>query len=80
MSVPMPRVLGYADPLSVAPGEDIRFMVGTLDGPRRYRAEIVRLVSGDTGPEAPASRPSTCRRPSTASTRARPSTSTPART
>jgi hypothetical protein len=30
----MPSVLGYADPLTVAPGEDIRFMVGTLDGPR----------------------------------------------
>jgi N,N-dimethylformamidase len=48
----MPRVLGYADPLSVAPGEAIRFMVGTLDGPRRYRAEVVRLVCGDTGPGA----------------------------
>jgi N,N-dimethylformamidase len=48
----MPRVLGYADPLSVAPGEEIRFMVGTLDGPRRYRAQVVRLVCGDTGPSA----------------------------
>ena len=50
MNAPMPRVLGYADPLSAAPGETIRFMVGTLDGPRRYRAEVVRLVCGDTGP------------------------------
>src|SRR2546427_12278661 len=49
----MPRVTGYADPLSVAPGERIRFMVGTLDGPRRYRAEVVRLVCGDTGPGGP---------------------------
>ena len=49
----MPRVLGYADPLSVAPGETIRFMVGTLDGPRRYRAEVVRVVCGDTGPGGP---------------------------
>ena len=49
----MPRVLGYAEPLSVAPGEEIRFMVGTLDGPRRYRAEIVRVVSGDSGPDGP---------------------------
>jgi N,N-dimethylformamidase len=48
----MPRVLGYADPLSVAPGEEIRFMVGTLDGPRRYRAEVVRLTAGDTAPGA----------------------------
>lgn len=49
----MPRVLGYADPLSAAPGETIRFMVGTLDGPRRYRAEVVRVVCGDTGPAGP---------------------------
>jgi N,N-dimethylformamidase len=49
----MPRVLGYADPLTVAPGEEIRFMVGTLDGPRRYRADVVRLVCGDTGPAGP---------------------------
>ncbi len=53
MMPPMPRVLGYADPLSVAPGETIRFMVGTLDGPRRYRAEIVRVISSDTGPGGP---------------------------
>jgi N,N-dimethylformamidase len=49
----MPRVVGYADPLSIAPGEPIRFMIGTLDGPRRYRAEVVRLVCGDTGPGGP---------------------------
>jgi len=49
----MPRVVGYADPLSVEPGQQIRFMVGTLDGPRRYRAEVVRLVCGDTGPGGP---------------------------
>src|SRR4029453_16788123 len=42
----------YAHPLTVAPGEEVRFMVGPLDGPRRYRAEIVRLVCGDTGPGA----------------------------
>lgn len=53
MMPPMPRVLGYADPLSVAPGETIRFMVGTRDGPCRYRAEIVRVVSSDTGPGGP---------------------------
>jgi N,N-dimethylformamidase len=53
VTLPMPRVLGYADPLSVAPGEEMRFMVGTLDGRHRYRAEVVRLVSGDTGPGTP---------------------------
>ena len=50
VNVPMPRVLGYAEPLSVEPGEEIRFMVGTLDGPRRYRAEVVRMICGDTHP------------------------------
>jgi len=29
----MPRVLGYAEPLTVAPGEEIRFMVGTSTAP-----------------------------------------------
>jgi N,N-dimethylformamidase len=61
----MPRVLGYADPLSVAPGETIRFMVGTLDGPRRYRAEIVRVISSDTGPGGPGLRTEPLRTPIT---------------
>src|SRR5262245_13636458 len=49
----MPRVLGYPGRLSVAPGEAIRFMVGTLDGPRPFRAQIVRVVSGESGPDGP---------------------------
>jgi N,N-dimethylformamidase len=49
----MPRVLGYADPLSVAPGEQIRFMISTREGARRYRAQVVRVVCGDTGPDGP---------------------------
>src|SRR6202008_2663549 len=53
VSVPMPRVLGYAEPLSVAAGEAVRFMVGPLAGPRPYRAQIVRIVSGASGPDGP---------------------------
>src|SRR5262245_59930662 len=49
----MPRVLGYPGRLSVAPGEAIGFMVGSLDGPRPYRAQIVRVVSGESGPDGP---------------------------
>jgi N,N-dimethylformamidase len=45
------KITGYADRFSVAPGETIRFMV-TSDAPR-YRADIVRLVHGDTNPTGP---------------------------
>ncbi len=47
--LPKKRILGYPDRVSVAPGEDIRFMV-SCDGVQRYRADIVRLVSGDLHP------------------------------
>jgi len=45
------KITGYADRFSVAPGETIRFMVSS-EAPR-YRADIVRLVHGDTNPEGP---------------------------
>ena len=47
--VPTKIVVGYADRLSVAPGETIRFMVN-VDGEARYRADIVKLISGDWHP------------------------------
>jgi N,N-dimethylformamidase len=43
---------GYSDRLSVAPGEPIEFKVST-DVPGRYRADVVRLVHGDTNPAGP---------------------------
>ena len=43
---------GYADRLSVAPGEPIEFKVST-DAPGRYRADVVRLIHGDTNPAGP---------------------------
>ena len=43
---------GYADRLSVAPGEPIEFKVSCA-APGRYRADIVRLIHGDTNPAGP---------------------------
>jgi N,N-dimethylformamidase len=45
------EIWGYADRLSVAPGETIEFKVSCAhEG--TYRADIVRLVNGDTTPRA----------------------------
>ena len=46
------RITGYSDPLSVQPGETIRFFVHSENG-EGYRAQIVRLIHGDTNPEGP---------------------------
>jgi N,N-dimethylformamidase len=45
------KIVGYADRLSVAPGEQVRFMV-SAEVPR-YRAELVRLIHGDENPAGP---------------------------
>ena len=42
----MKRVLGYSDVWSVAPGAKICFKVSTY-GPERYRADLVRVISGE---------------------------------
>ena len=47
----LPELIGYADKLSVAPGERIRFMVST-DLPH-YNTIIVRLIHGDKNPQGP---------------------------
>ena len=46
------KIVGYADRFSVMPGEPIRFMV-SCDGISTYRADIVRLIHGDTNPAGP---------------------------
>jgi N,N-dimethylformamidase len=46
------RIIGYADRLSVAPGETIAFMV-SCDEVAAYRAEIVRLTCADPDPGGP---------------------------
>jgi N,N-dimethylformamidase len=46
------KIVGYADRFSVMPGETVRFMV-SCDGLKTYRADIVRLIHGDTNPAGP---------------------------
>ena len=48
----MLKLTAYSDRISVAPGETIRFMVN-CNGPKTYRAEIVRLICGDANPDGP---------------------------
>ena len=43
---------GYADRLSVAPEESIEFKV-SCEEPGTYRADVVRLIHGDTNPAGP---------------------------
>ncbi|MBT7613986.1 MAG: hypothetical protein HN577_12325, partial [Rhodospirillaceae bacterium] len=50
---------GYADQISVRPGDDIRFMVSCDEGPETFHASIVRLLSGDDGPGGPGYRDTT---------------------
>ncbi|MDA2926444.1 LamG domain-containing protein [Acidobacteria bacterium AH-259-G07] len=45
------QVVGYADRLSVQPGETIRFMVSSKVS--SYRADIVRLIHGDPSLQGP---------------------------
>lgn len=51
LTIDRDRLVGYAEPWSVAPGETVRFMVRCTEP--SYRASIVRLVHGDTRAHAP---------------------------
>ena len=46
------RILGYADRLSVAPGERLELKV-SCTGIERYRLDFVRIVCGDPDPRGP---------------------------
>ena len=48
----MLKILGYADRLSVAPGESVNFLV-SVEGGGTYQAEIVRIIHGDANPAGP---------------------------
>ena len=48
----MTRILGYADRVSAAPGETIRFMV-SCDGIEEYDVALVRVIQGDINPDGP---------------------------
>ena len=45
-------IVGYADPLSVRPGETVRFMISSV-AEGTYRADVVRIINGDTNPAGP---------------------------
>jgi len=47
------EIIGYADRMSVRPGETIEFKVSCEAGAVRYQARIVRLICGDDRPEGP---------------------------
>ena len=47
------KIVGYANEISVSPGDHIRFMVSCEPDLESYRADIVRLLSGDTQPGGP---------------------------
>lgn len=46
------KVFGYADKISVKPGDDISFYVHA-DGTRAVDAQLVRLIHGDSHPDGP---------------------------
>ena len=46
------RLTGYADKFGVHPGDTIRFYVN-CDGPREFRAQLVKMINGDTNPRGP---------------------------
>jgi N,N-dimethylformamidase len=46
-----PGAVGYLDGFTARPGEEITVRVSVLDGSERYRANLVRLISGETGPK-----------------------------
>ena len=46
------RILGYADPLSVAPGDRIELRLSCTDV-ERYRLDFVRILCGDPDPRGP---------------------------
>src|SRR5271170_6096931 len=48
-----PGAVGYLDALYARPGDLVTVRVSVLDGTRRYRAELVRLICGETGPKGP---------------------------
>ena len=43
------RIVSYCDPISVRPGDEVRFMVSSLDG-EPFDGGLVRLICGDISP------------------------------
>jgi len=49
-----PTVVGYVDRLYAYPGDEVTLRVSAYGADKRYRAELVRLICGETGPKGPA--------------------------
>jgi N,N-dimethylformamidase len=45
------KVIGYSDELSAFPGDQVNFYVSC--DTERYRADLVKLIHGDTNPDGP---------------------------
>lgn len=52
-AVKSPSVVGYLDRLYAHPGQELALHVSVLDPAGRYRAGLVRLICGETGPKGP---------------------------
>ena len=48
-----PGVVGYVDALYASPGDEVTLRVSVLDGGGHYRAQLARLICGETGPGGP---------------------------
>ena len=48
----MLKILGYADEISVRPGERLKIMV-SCPGTSRFRADLRRIIQGDVNPDGP---------------------------
>ena len=44
------RIVSYCDPISAQPGDDVAFMVSSLDG-EPFEGQLVRLICGDITPD-----------------------------
>jgi N,N-dimethylformamidase len=47
------RIVGYADQMSVRPGDTLKVMISCEAGAASYRAQLVRLICGDDSPNGP---------------------------
>ena len=46
-------IVGYADRMSVRPGDILKVMISCEAGAASYRADLVRLICGDDSPNGP---------------------------
>jgi len=66
-------ILAYADAISAAPGDTIQFMV-SCDGAEEFRADFLRVICGDDGPDGPEYRVEPVETPAAGAYRARKQT------